>query len=124
MNRFLSLNGHFPQPVEIRYIDISLYSLCVICWSNCINNLLFFRVIGYMWFVVPLGWRAKQDFMFQVEGRSLTGVTSLKSQYAGIHYSGTLRIQSQTPNVLFMKVSYSKTFCITNLSDGLSEGLM
>ncbi|XP_046407324.1 vitellogenin-1-like [Ischnura elegans] len=49
-------------------------------------------------------WRPRQDYRFQLEGRSLAGVSSLTQQFTGIHYRGTLLVQSQASDVLAMKL--------------------
>ncbi|XP_071440161.1 vitellogenin-like [Hetaerina americana] len=49
-------------------------------------------------------WRPRQEFRFQLEGRSLAGVSSLTQQFSGVHYRGVLKVQTQSADVLAMKL--------------------
>ncbi|KAG7213605.1 hypothetical protein KM043_002858 [Ampulex compressa] len=51
------------------------------------------------------GWKAGNEYIFLVRGRTLTGLDQLEAQYTGILTKGLLTIQAKDPNTLRAKLS-------------------
>ncbi|XP_068082316.1 vitellogenin isoform X2 [Anabrus simplex] len=50
------------------------------------------------------GWRPKQEYNFELNGRTVASLPSLGDHATGVHYRGQLRVQSYAADVLFMQI--------------------